>query len=219
MAPVGRWQQNKDLNWYAKGDDESAESAAQKLKEEKRKLKQAEEDAMLVAMGLPVPERGNANMEPLGEKAGERAIGAADEDVKKEEEDEVKKIKGAEMGPPARRRDRSKDRKERSGRDRRGRDDDERRKRKRSRSRSREGRDKRRHRSRSRERTRKDEDRHRHRSRSREHRRREDRDRRGGHQEHYRERVQDEEQPRSRSKDRQRRRRSRSPYEKDRRRD
>jgi hypothetical protein len=219
MAPVGRWQQNKDLNWYAKGDDESAESAAQKLKEEKRKLKQAEEDAMLVAMGLPVPERGNANMEPLGEKAGERAIKEEGEGVIKEEDEGARKVKGAEMGPPARRRDRSRDRKERSGRDRRDRNDDERRKRRRSRSRSRDRRDRRRDRSRSRDRARKDDDRHRHRSRSREHRRRDDHDRRGGHREHHRDRFIDEERPRSSSKERQRRRRSRSPYEKDRRKD
>ncbi|CAN9357032.1 unnamed protein product [Alternaria alternata] len=69
MAPVGRWQQGRDLNWYAKGDEESKEAEAARIKEEKRKLKEAEEDAMLAAMGLPVPVRNNANLTPLGEKA------------------------------------------------------------------------------------------------------------------------------------------------------
>jgi hypothetical protein len=88
MAPVGRWQQGRDLNWYAKGDDESKEAEAARIKEEKRKLKEAEEDAMLAAMGLPVPERNNANLEPLGKKAGEADGDAATEDKVKTEDGE-----------------------------------------------------------------------------------------------------------------------------------
>ncbi|CAN9381266.1 unnamed protein product [Alternaria alternata] len=92
MAPVGRWQQGRDLNWYAKGDEESKEAEAARIKEEKRKLKEAEEDAMLAAMGLPVPVRNNANLTPLGEKA------KAEEDDDKAKKREKKERDGIDHG-------------------------------------------------------------------------------------------------------------------------
>ncbi|KAI1816683.1 kinase phosphorylation protein-domain-containing protein [Poronia punctata] len=62
-APVGRWQKGKDLNWYAKADDgnSSNETAEEKMarerKEELQKIKEAEEDALARALGLPVAPR------------------------------------------------------------------------------------------------------------------------------------------------------------------
>ncbi|KAB8291861.1 hypothetical protein EYC80_006643 [Monilinia laxa] len=76
MAPVGRWQKGKDLNWYAKGDSDTngnetaEEKQVRERKEEIRKIKEAEEDAIARALGLPVAQRGQgtgANNVEVGE--------------------------------------------------------------------------------------------------------------------------------------------------------
>ncbi|KAI0405311.1 kinase phosphorylation protein-domain-containing protein [Xylaria palmicola] len=63
-APVGRWQKGRDLSWYAKANDVDApanetteEKAARERKEELKKIKEAEEDALARALGLPVAPR------------------------------------------------------------------------------------------------------------------------------------------------------------------
>ncbi|KAI8623836.1 hypothetical protein F5Y19DRAFT_457211 [Xylariaceae sp. FL1651] len=75
-APVGRWQKGRDLSWYAKGDvtdslsnETSEEKAARERKEELKKIKEAEEDALARALGLPVAPRNvtGANAVDVGE--------------------------------------------------------------------------------------------------------------------------------------------------------
>ncbi|PHH92301.1 hypothetical protein CDD83_8015 [Cordyceps sp. RAO-2017] len=63
-APVGRWQKGKDLNWYAKAESAPADSTEtdderreRERKEELRRVKEAEEDAIARALGLPPPQR------------------------------------------------------------------------------------------------------------------------------------------------------------------
>lgn len=49
LAPVGRWQKNKDINWYNNDADVAAEERAAEIK----RIKEAEEDALAVALCVP----------------------------------------------------------------------------------------------------------------------------------------------------------------------
>ncbi|KAI0378587.1 kinase phosphorylation protein-domain-containing protein [Hypomontagnella monticulosa] len=78
-APVGRWAKGKDLTWYAKADASGAsateteqEKAERERKEELKRIKEAEEDALARALGLPIAPRKatGANAVDVGEGRG-----------------------------------------------------------------------------------------------------------------------------------------------------
>lgn len=105
MAPVGRWQKGRDLNWYAKTDDSSSNSedpaakSARERKDEIKRIQEAEQDALARALGLSVPDRSNANLQPLGsridatsqrESRGDHSIGSQYEEEESADRTELR---------------------------------------------------------------------------------------------------------------------------------
>ncbi|CAJ2508238.1 Uu.00g094240.m01.CDS01 [Anthostomella pinea] len=81
-APVGRWQKGRDLNWYAKpnataaSSNETAEERAEReRKEELKQIKEAEEDALARALGLPVAQRNVTGSNSIEVGEGRGAVG------------------------------------------------------------------------------------------------------------------------------------------------
>ncbi|ETS80801.1 hypothetical protein PFICI_08330 [Pestalotiopsis fici W106-1] len=99
-APVGRWQQGRDLEWYAKNKDADAgpsdetpeERAARERREEIKRVKEAEEDALARALGLPVKQRDQTGANAI--EIGKSRIGpqeAPSSDTKQQEAPERKR--------------------------------------------------------------------------------------------------------------------------------
>jgi hypothetical protein len=47
-APTGRWQKNKDVHWYVRDEDETADER----REEVRRIKEAEAEALAAALSV-----------------------------------------------------------------------------------------------------------------------------------------------------------------------
>ncbi|KAF3207401.1 hypothetical protein TWF106_000380 [Orbilia oligospora] len=89
-APTGRWQQNRDIQWYSRDQSQtSAEAEAlrreQRL-EEIRKIKEAENDALSAALGFKVARRVDDGAGGLSQGEVDRAIKEAGAGVDEREE-------------------------------------------------------------------------------------------------------------------------------------
>ncbi|KAI0884420.1 kinase phosphorylation protein-domain-containing protein [Annulohypoxylon maeteangense] len=84
-APVGRWAKGKDLTWYAKGDapessgtETEQEKEERERKEELKRIKEAEEDALARALGLPVAPRKTTGANAVDVVAGRGVMDGRD---------------------------------------------------------------------------------------------------------------------------------------------
>ncbi|KAI2470276.1 kinase phosphorylation protein-domain-containing protein [Annulohypoxylon bovei var. microspora] len=96
-APVGRWAKGRDLTWYAKGDAPEAsgteteteqEKAERERKEEIKRIKEAEEDALARALGLPVAPRKTTGANAVDVGPGRGMVSGNDSNPTAKDEEE-----------------------------------------------------------------------------------------------------------------------------------
>ncbi|KAI0166801.1 kinase phosphorylation protein-domain-containing protein [Hypoxylon sp. FL1284] len=97
-APVGRWAKGRDLTWYANSDATGAsateteqEREERERKEELKRIKEAEENALARALGLPIAPRKGIDANATGANAvdvGEGRVTADSADPKSMTRDE-----------------------------------------------------------------------------------------------------------------------------------
>ena len=89
MAPVGRWQKGKDLQWYAKAAPTAAADEMVRKKAEReaeiRNIKQQEEEALAEALGFKVERK----MQTEGVSQEELASALKDEETTGRDVDKV----------------------------------------------------------------------------------------------------------------------------------
>lgn len=97
-APQGRWQKNKDIHWYQRdAQEEDPEIAAKKKREEIRKLREAEEDALSVALGFAPANRALDGDGGVG--TGSNNIKVEKSEAEKEAEREEKRADKESVNP------------------------------------------------------------------------------------------------------------------------
>lgn len=94
-APQGRWQKNKDIHWYARDKTTlDADAAAQEKRAEMKRLKEAEEEALSIALGFAPNKKAEGEDGGVGTGANGVAVGGRrDEEIERAEKEEKQKEK------------------------------------------------------------------------------------------------------------------------------
>ncbi|GAA5982276.1 hypothetical protein JCM10908_004811 [Rhodotorula pacifica] len=106
-APVGRWQNGKDLTWYNKEGGDDADARERERQEELKRIKEAEEDALAQALGFaPTPRAPAVSATPsvssstdpnaaILEKARRKAEMRAEHEARKAERQRIREERAA----------------------------------------------------------------------------------------------------------------------------
>ena len=99
MAPVGRWQNGKDLTWYAKDSDKTSKVSA--ATQEFLKAKEMEEKALMAALGYKVVEKPPTEEQPKNDDEERESRKSSKKSRKhaSSSDDESEKSKKHKMGP------------------------------------------------------------------------------------------------------------------------
>ena len=94
MAPVGRWQQGKDLTWYAKD-----KNSKKKVKSEFQTAKDLEEKALMAALGYKVVDREEKSEENESSESDPEPVKKKSKRDRRDRSGSREKTKRAKVGP------------------------------------------------------------------------------------------------------------------------